>query len=289
MSSNHLRSGFSQAVAIVTGSASGIGKALSEELAQRGCDVVLADLQIQLAEETAAGIRKAGGKAEAFEVDVTQFAMVADLVQKTAARKGRIDFMFNNAGIGIGGEVRAFSIQDWDRIIDVNFRSVTNGVQAVYSLMINQGFGHIVNTASMAGLGPTPLSVAYSATKHAVVGLSNSLRAEAAAYGIRVSVICPGVIRTPILTGGKYGKVLMRAPAEKLLTMWERLKPMAPHRFAPKVLDAVACNKAIIIVPAWWKLAWYLHRLAPSLGIHLAGKSFQDARKKLDLSNPNDK
>ncbi len=283
MVTKHNPRDFSQSVAIVTGGASGIGRALAEELARRGCSVVLADLQIPLAEEAAANIRKAGGDAEAVEVDVTQFPAVEALVRDTVQRTGRIDYMFNNAGIGIGGEVRHFSVMDWDRIIDVNLRSVTNGVQAVYAPMIRQGFGHIVNTASMAGLGPTPFSVAYSATKHAVVGLSKSLRAEASVYGIRVSVVCPGVIRTPILTGGKYGKILIPASEAKLMQMWERLKPMPPHRFAPKVIDAVARNKAIIIVPAWWKLIWYLHRISPSLGIYLAGKSFADARRKFDL------
>ncbi len=279
-------SDFQKKVAIVTGGASGIGKALCGELAKRGCSVVLADLQMQLAEETAAQIRQAGGRAEAFELDVVQFAMVQALVQQTLQREGRIDYMFNNAGIGIGGEVRHFSIEDWDRIINVNFRGVVNGIQAVYCPMIEQGFGHIINTASMAGLGPTPLTVAYSATKHGVVGLSKSLRAEAAVYGVRVSVLCPGVVRTPILTGGKYGKFLMRAPVDKIASMMELLKPMSPEIFAPKVINAVVRNQAVIIVPAWWKLIWYLHRIAPLLGIYLAGKSFQSARKRLDLDKP---
>ncbi|MFZ5570699.1 MAG: SDR family NAD(P)-dependent oxidoreductase [Thermodesulfobacteriota bacterium] len=283
MDDRHSLSDSGRQVAIVTGGASGIGKALCEELAKRGCSVILADLQIELARETASDICAAGGMAEAHELDVTRFAMVDELVRQTIQRQGRIDYMFNNAGIGIGGEVRHFSIEDWDRIIDVNFRGVTNGIQAVYCRMIEQGFGHIVNTASMAGLGPTPLTVAYSATKHAVVGLSKSLRAEAAAYGVRVSVLCPGVIRTPILSGGKYGKFLIRDHGKKLTPMLERLRPMPPGVFAPKVMDALIRNQAIIIVPAWWKLIWYLHRLFPLLGIYLTEKAVQDARKELDL------
>ena len=107
--------------------------------------------------------------------------------------------MFNNAGIAIGGSAHDYGIQEWNQIIDVNLRGVVNGVQAAYCIMIKQGFGHIVNTASITGLMPTPGQVAYSMTKHAVVGLSLSLRAEAALLGIRVSVLCPGAIRTPIL------------------------------------------------------------------------------------------
>ena len=99
----------------------------------------------------------------------------------------------------IGGSVNLYSIEDWNQIIDVNLRGVINGIQAAYKIMMEQGFGHIVNTASMAGLMPGPGNVAYTTTKHAVVGLSKSLRAEAAHRGVRVSVLCPGVIRTPIL------------------------------------------------------------------------------------------
>jgi len=192
---------FDGATAIVTGGASGIGRALAEELAKRGSEVVLADLQIELAEEVATEIHAAGGKAKAVKLNVTDFPAMEQLVQETVERTGRLDYIFNNAGIGIGGTVHHYGIEDWNYIIDVNFRGVINGVQAAYKIMMQQGFGHIINTASIAGIMPSPASVAYAATKHAVVGLSTSLRAEAAQLGIRVSVICPGVIRTPILEG----------------------------------------------------------------------------------------
>jgi len=191
--------------------------------------------------------------------------------------------MFNNAGIGIGGGVSLHSIEDWDRIIDVNLRGVVNGVQAAYQIMLNQGFGHIVNTASMAGLTPGPGLVSYATTKHAVVGLSKSLRAEAASAGIRVSVLCPGAIRTPILEGGKYGRILIDISPEQQRDMWEKFKPMPPNIFASKALDAIAKNKAIIIIPSWWKRFWWINRLSPSLGISLAQKSYQDMQKALKV------
>jgi short-subunit dehydrogenase len=137
----------------------------------------------------------------------------------------------------------------------------------------------------MAGLMPNPAGVAYAATKHAVVGLSKSLRVEvkAAQLGIRVSVICPGVIRTPILEGGKYGKILMDISDEKLRNMWEEFKPMPPDIFARKVLNAIAKNKAIIIEPWQWRLIWWLNRLSPSLVMVLAQKKFQKMQKEFDL------
>ena len=135
--------------------------------------------------------------------------------------------------------------------------------------MLNQGFGHIVNTAALAGLVPEAGSPSYTTTKHAVVALSRVLRAEAATEGIRVSVLCPGFVRTPILEGGgKYGKHLMELTPEQerdLLDLIEKFRPMSPNVFARKALDAIARNKAIIVIPSWWKLLWWMDRLSPSL------------------------
>jgi NAD(P)-dependent dehydrogenase (short-subunit alcohol dehydrogenase family) len=281
---------FSGGTAIVTGGASGIGRALAEELAKRGGEVVLVDLQIELAEEVASKIRASGGKAEAAQIDVTDFPAIEQLVQETIKRTGRLDYMFNNAGIVIGGTVDLYSIEDWNQVVDVNLRGVINGIQAAYKRMMGQGFGHIVNTASMAGFMPGPGNIAYTTTKHGVIGLSQSLRAEAAQRGIRVSVVCPGAIRTPILEdGGKYGKMLIDIPLEQQRRMWEKFKPMPPNIFANKVLNSVAKNKAIIIVPSWWKFFWYINRLSPSLGIFLAQKSFQKMARDLGIYDSDSK
>jgi NAD(P)-dependent dehydrogenase (short-subunit alcohol dehydrogenase family) len=284
MESNKTIRIFDGATAIVTGGASGIGRALAEELAKRGCEVVLADLQIELAEKVASEIRASGGKAKAVKVDVTDFSAMEQLVQETFKRTGRLDYIFNNAGIVIGGYVNHYGIEDWNKIVDVNLRGVINGIQAAYKIMMAQGFGHIINTASMAGLMPGPGNVAYTMIKHAVVGLSKSLRAEAAQMEVRVSVLCPGVVRTPILDGGgKYGKMLIDIPPEQIRRLLEKLKPMSPNIFAKKVLNSVAKNKAIIIVPSWWKLFWWIDRLSPSLGIFLAQKRFQKMQKEFGI------
>jgi NAD(P)-dependent dehydrogenase (short-subunit alcohol dehydrogenase family) len=283
MQSNKAIRIFSGATAIVTGGASGIGRALAKELAKRGGEVILADLQEDLAEKVASEIQASGGKAKAVKIDVTDFLATERLVQEAFERTGRLDYIFNNAGIVIGGPVHLYGIENWNQIIDVNLRGVINGIQAAYRMMIAQGFGHIINTASMAGLLPGPGNVAYTTTKHAVVGLSKSLRAEAAQMGVRVSVLCPGVIRTPILDGGKYGKMLIDIPPERMRPLWEKLKPMSPNLFAEKVLKSVAENRAIIIVPSWWKKYWWTDRLSPSLGIFLSQKRFQKVRKELGM------
>jgi NAD(P)-dependent dehydrogenase (short-subunit alcohol dehydrogenase family) len=278
---------FDGAVAIITGGASGIGRALGEALAKRGAHVVLADRQADLAQTTAAAICTSGGRASAAELDVTDFDATQQLVQQTVGLHGRLDYMFNNAGIGIGGEVRYYDIKDWENIFDVNIRGVANGVQAVYPVMLRQGFGHIVNTASLAGLVPTPTIVGYCAAKHAVVGLSTALRVEAQESGVRVSVLCPGVIRTPILDGGgRYGKMLQKLPPEVSQRHWDMQRPMPADQFARRALDAIAANRAIIVIPSRWKIWWWMHRLSPSLGLYLGRKAFSIWRKACEKHLP---
>jgi NAD(P)-dependent dehydrogenase (short-subunit alcohol dehydrogenase family) len=271
------------AVAIITGGASGIGRALGEALARRGADVVLADLQSELAEQVASGIRSAGGKATAIALDVRDFAAFDGLVRDVVSSRGRLDYLFNNAGIGIGGRVQFYAVENWDRVIDVNIRGVTNGVQAAYSTMLRQGFGHIVNTASVAAFMPTPGLVSYGMSKHAVLGLSTSLRAESASAGIRVSVLCPGVIRTPVLEWGKYHEALEEMDVDGQRRIIERLRPMDPAAFAKAALRAIARNKAVIIIPARWKAAWWLNRVSPQLSLFLARKTLERRVKALQV------
>lgn len=285
MASTQGKNAYLGATAIVTGGASGIGRALAEELAVRRCRVTLIDLQIDLAEAVAAGIRQAGGQAEAILIDVTDFAAMEQVLRRTYGRTGRLDYVFNNAGIAMMGGVNLSRIEDWNRMIDVNLRGVVNGVQAAYQIMLAQGAGHIVNTASMAGVLPTPGAVAYATTKLAIVGLSRSLRIEAARYGIRVSVLCPGAVDTPLLDGGgKYGKVLIDVPRARLRELAATLRPMKPAVFASKALDQVARNKAMIVEPSWWKVPWWIDRMSQELGLRVAQNAFETRRRILGLN-----
>lgn len=266
-------------VAIITGAASGIGAALARHLAGAGARVVVADRQAPLAESVAAAIRASGGNAVGAELDVREQAAVTRLVSDTLERWGSIDFFFNNAGIGVGGDAATYSQADWDDVIDVNLRGVIHGIRAVYPVMIKQQSGHIINTASSAGLVTSAGLTSYAATKHAVVGLSKSLRVEGKFYGVRVSVLCPGAIRTPILSGGKYGRMNFNAAGlTELNKLWERVRPMDPEVLAPKVAAAVARNQAIIVLPAWWKLLWYLERISPLLSSKICELSYERMR-----------
>ncbi len=259
---------FAGKVAIITGGASGIGAAIGKELASRGAEIVLADRQVDLAESVAASIRAAGGKATATELDVRSLPSMTHVVEETVKRCKTVDYFFNNAGIGVAGEMDRYTQRDWDDVIDVNLRGVTHGIQAVYPLMVRQRSGHIINTASMAGLVGAAGEGSYTATKHAVVGLSKALRVEARRHDVRVSVLCPGAIRTPILTGGKFGRVnFVGVSDEKILEMWAMMRPMDVDVFARKVARAVARNEGIIVLPRWWKAFWYIDRVSPDLSM----------------------
>jgi NAD(P)-dependent dehydrogenase (short-subunit alcohol dehydrogenase family) len=269
-------------IAIITGGASGIGAALGRELARRGAEVVLADRQVEIAAKIAAEISRDGGRASAVELDVRDLASIARIVADTVKRSGRVDYFFNNAGIAVGGEMDGYCPEDWDDVIDVNLRGVAYGVQTVYPLMVRQGSGHIVNTASMAGLVAAAGEGSYTATKHAVVGLSKSLRVEAKRHGVRVSVLCPGAIRTPILTGGKFGRLnFVGLRDETILEMWAKVRPMNVDVFARKALEAITRNEAIIVLPRWWKGLWYLERVSPTLSFALWGAVTSKMREHL--------
>jgi NAD(P)-dependent dehydrogenase (short-subunit alcohol dehydrogenase family) len=250
---------FSDAVAIVTGGASGIGRALCRELGVRGACVVAADINEAGARSTVRTIDESGGKAAAAALDVTDRDAVGRLIVETTARFGRIDFVFNNAGIGMGGEFFDMTPEHWRRIIDVNLMGVIYGTDAAYRIMRHQGFGHIVNTASLAGLIPTPLTCAYSATKHAVVGLSTSLRHEAALHNVKVSVVCPGVIDTEIFDNAETFRPKKIDPSEHFPFMMDVTKA------ARQILAGVTKNRAVITFPASAKLSDLAYRLHPGL------------------------
>jgi len=269
MSSNHgeIRI-FNGAVAIITGGASGLGRGFGENLAARGCEVVLADVQIDLAEEVAQGIRASGGKATAVALDVTDAKAVKKVVEETAERCGRLDFMFNNAGIVIFGEPDAYEISDWNKSIDINFKGVVHGAHAAFRVMKKQGFGHIINTSSVAGLSPWPMHVGYTSTKAAVLFLSLALRAECDYAGVRVSVLCPGPVQPPMLDdAGKFGRWIGDYPLERRNKLMQGIKPIPLDKFMDKAIKQIADNKAIIVIPGMWKVLWYAYRLTPHAGV----------------------
>ncbi len=228
---------------------------------------MLADVDGDAAVESADALRSTGaGSIIGVTLDVRDRAAVAAVVENVVARHGALDLMVNNAGIALGGESHLAPPEHWDRIIDVNLRGVVNGVLAAYPGMVARRRGHLVNVASMAGLAPTPLTAAYTMTKHGVVGLSTTLRPEAARHGVRVTVVCPGAIETPILD--RLPPADLPPQSEGTLTSRQflemmHMRPMAADRFAEQALGGIARNRAIVVVPRSSKGLWYLQRMSP--------------------------
>src|SRR5213594_3626695 len=253
---------FENCSAIVTGGSSGIGRALSEQLATAGARVVVADIEGHAAEQAAASIRERGGQAEAAQVDVSDASQVEKLVAETSGKLGRLDFMFNNAGIAAVGELRDGNLEDFRRVVEVNLFGVVHGTMAAYRVMLGQGFGHIVNISSVTGLMPTPILSAYSATKWAIVGFSQALRIEAAELGVKVQVACPGLVGTQIAERNVYWNV--RKEDYLAWLPWQRWM-LTPAQAAKAILRGTLRNKGIIVFPFSASVACRLYRLWPGL------------------------
>lgn len=257
---------FTGKVCVVTGAGSGIGRSTALLLARLGAKVHAVDLDEARAQAVAAEIEAAGGNAVAHTVDVTDPAAVEALAEAVYAEDGAVDVLHNNAGIGHGGPVEETTLEDWQRVIAVNLMGVVHGVHFFVPRMLAQGRpAHIVNTASMAGLVAVPELVPYATTKHAVVGLSESLNVELSERGIHVSAICPGVIDTNIVaTATMRGD--MAEHQSRAVEFYER-RGASPDVVAEAVVDAVRHKQLIRTVPRWHVApSWALRRLSPRLG-----------------------
>jgi NAD(P)-dependent dehydrogenase (short-subunit alcohol dehydrogenase family) len=282
---------FAGRVAIVTGGGSGIGAAIARALAARGSTVVIADIDEAAAKALAGEIP--AGAASAEVIDVTDAEAVGDLVATVVGRHGSLDMLFNNAGIAVAGVVEELTVEHWDRVIDVNLRGVVHGVHAAYPVMLRQGHGHIVNTASLAGLVPGPGLAPYVAVKHGVVGLSLSLRAEAALRGVKVSAVCPGFVDTPLL--GRVNPGLPQTDTGENAAVLARMlgKLYEADQLAQDVLRGVQQNRALIVAPRSARIAWRMSRYAPGLmmrtiisGVRRAATEQAGAQQRAEVRQP---
>lgn len=220
----------------------------------------MTDLDGPACVSAAEAIRAAGHEASAAQLDVSDGAAFTAAVEDAWRTHGRIDVLVNNAGIGAAADARDMTPELWRQVMAVNFMGVIHGCQAVWPRMAASGGGQVVNIASAFGLLPGPLYAAYSATKHGVVGLSRSLRAEGRALGIGVTAVCPGFIETRIFDNA----VLIGVERDAA-------RAAVPFRFVDidtaidRTLRGVARNRGLVVFPWEIRLLWWLDRLAPSV------------------------
>ncbi|CAA0132006.1 Putative oxidoreductase SadH [Mycolicibacterium vanbaalenii] len=265
--------------AIVTGAGSGIGAALCRALDLAGAHVLCTDVDPAAADATASSLSARAGAAR---LDVTDAGAVQAAVDDVVGRTGRLDLMFNNAGIVWGGDTELLTLDQWNAIIDVNVRGVVHGVAAAYPQMLRQGHGHIINTASMAGLTAAGQVTSYVATKHAVVGMSMALRSEAVPRGVGVLVVCPAAVETPILDKGAVGGFVGR----DYFLQSQGGKPYNADRLARDTLRAIDRNKAILVKPPVAHAQWLFARAAPTLMNRLAMRFVAGQRTRQAKGSP---
>lgn len=251
-------SGYAGKVALITGAASGIGSALARALADRGAIVVVTDIDGVVAQSLARDLTATGAQAIASTLDVADEQLFRQVVELAVATYGRLDLLINNAGIGITGELHDLRPDDWRQIRAVNLDGVVLGSMLAYQLMVRQGGGQIINVASMAAVFPYPLHTLYAATKQAVLGFSTTLRLEAHAHGVRVNVVCPGPVDTPIFQTTRLVGI-DRQQALAAFRYWR----MPPAAAAEAILARAAVDEAVIICPSRYRWLWRAARWVP--------------------------
>ncbi len=238
--------------AVITGAASGIGLALTKRLLEEGMSVVMADVEAETLSREASALTDSGAKVLAVECDVSDSDQIANVRDQALAKFGAVHLLMNNAGVASGSPNIRTKPQVWDWVVGVNLLGVAYGVSAFAPLMVEQGEGHIVNTASEAGLCATPMLGSYHATKYAVVGLSESLFMELDGTGVGVSCLCPELVDTKIFESGRNAPPAtgIKAPPEIPISQIEQFMStvaMDPRDVAGQIVYAVRANHFWII------------------------------------------
>ncbi|MGH2960381.1 MAG: SDR family NAD(P)-dependent oxidoreductase [Solirubrobacterales bacterium] len=257
---------------LVTGAASGIGKEIAKQCAEAGARVLLTDV-VDSVEEAAAALP---GNQGWMIVDVSDRDQVAAAIDRIVEGHGSLDFIFNNAGVAIFGEVEIVTLDDWDKIIDVNLKGVAYGVKLAYDQMYIQESGHIINTASVAGLVPVPLQTHYVATKHAVVGMGKNLQMEAERHGITVTTFCPAFVESGMIVNNTVRGTMDVPDVRSMIP----IKPHPTHKAVRTLLEGVARKKTIVITPFYGKIGWWLERLSPRLAMKQHQLMYSQMRKR---------
>lgn len=253
---------------VITGAASGIGRQTALEFARRAACLSLCDIDGEGLAGTRAAIEAMGAEINTEVVDVSKAWQVEEFCANTYRRFGSVDVLVNAAGVGVGGSFEDVPLSDWEWLIGANLWGVVHGCYYFYPRMLEQGCGHIVNIASGAGLGALPRTTAYCASKYSVGGFSEGLRAEAAPHGIKVTVVCPGIIATNVVVNARLRGGTARSGSEELREKIDRFfqkRGHPPEKVAAAVVRAVERNHCVVTVGAEARLLDLTHRLSRRL------------------------
>lgn len=255
-------------MAVVTGGASGIGRACAVAFARRGADVVVADVNQSRAAEVVAELQALGRRALWVHCDVSRDEEVEALARLSIGEMGRVDLLMNNAGVVLGGPFEQIPTRDWEWILQINLLGPVRGVRAFLPHMLERGRGHIVNTASFAGLvAHNPLTIPYDTSKHGVVGLSAGLALYLKPKGIGVSVLCPGYVATNL--PDNYRFVGMEPPGRGPTgASGMPDATVTPEEVAEKVVEAVEAERFLILSQPEHAAIWA--RRAEDVDAHIA-------------------
>jgi short-subunit dehydrogenase len=248
---------FANKTVVVTGGAAGIGRGIVEALVDQDAIVYAADINDDGLKSLAAAVPGV----IPVKLDVSRQEDFQRVFEQVLADYGHLDIVINNAGIGLAGDFNATSMADLEKITDINLWSVIYGTKLAYAQMIKQGHGHIVNVSSSGGAMPVPNQAMYSGLKHAVLGLSHSLREEAAHYGVKVSVVLPGLVKSDMWDSA------VNVENYNLKESMENtpLKPISAQDAAEAVLKGIIANDRSIIFPRVNRITLFLYRLMPNL------------------------
>jgi|TARA_B110000967_G_scaffold210026_1_gene269670 NAD(P)-dependent dehydrogenase (short-subunit alcohol dehydrogenase family) len=220
-------------IVIITGAGSGIGKATAIHFAKNGATVVVSDINLEKAQKVSNELVTNGGKSLPIKANVAKFEEVENLINTTVAKFGRLDVIVNNAGIGPSLlRTHEATLKDWDRVISVNQTGVFYCMKLALAQFLKQGYGNIVNIASLAGLKASPNNISYSASKFAVVGMTKSAAMEYATKNIRVNAVCPGYTESALLDQLINAKPEMDAVLKSVI-------PMKRYGKAAEIAEAV--------------------------------------------------
>ncbi len=257
---------FNGKVVLVTGAASGLGRALALEFARAGSRVAVIDVDENGLGETAAGAEAMGAQVFARRVDVASWEQMESFAKDLLAGWGAVDILVNNAGVGVAGELKEVAIADFDWIVGINLMGEVYGTRLFLPRMIERRSGHIVNIASLSGLVLLPFHLPYTTTKFALTGFSEALWAETRRFGIGVTLVCPGAIKTSIVRNSRLPEFVGRQQ-EFVERFQERIeeKGMEPEEVAKKVLAAVERNRFLLLTGPESFILYFLRRLAPGM------------------------